>query len=127
MVGAHAAVGLVVLEPEEPDGGQLGEELVGGEGAGRLPLVDVGLDLPLEEVPQRLAEQLVLVGLDHRRTIPPASFSALRGLPPTLRSVTDALVAVQHRDGVRTLTLDSPHNRNALSSRLLGELDAGVA
>ena len=31
--------------------------------------------------------------------------------------------AVQHSDGIRTLTLDSPHNRNALSARLLGELD----
>ena len=82
---AHAAVGLVVLEPEEPDGGQLGEEVVGGEGAGRLPLVDVRLDLPLEEVPERLAEQLVLVGLDHRRTIPPANFGPCGGHTPTLR------------------------------------------
>jgi enoyl-CoA hydratase/carnithine racemase len=36
--------------------------------------------------------------------------------------VTDALVGVQHSDGVRTLTLDSPANRNALSSRLLDDL-----
>jgi methylglutaconyl-CoA hydratase len=49
--------------------------------------------------------------------------------------VTDALVDVQHADGVRTLTLDSPSNRNALSVRLLDQLaqalreatgDAGV-
>jgi methylglutaconyl-CoA hydratase len=40
--------------------------------------------------------------------------------------VTDRLVAVLHRDGIRTLTLDSPHNRNALSSRLLGELDEAL-
>jgi enoyl-CoA hydratase/carnithine racemase len=36
--------------------------------------------------------------------------------------VTDALVDVQHGDGIRTLTLDSPANRNALSSRLLDQL-----
>ena len=83
MVGPHAAVGLVVLEAEEPHGGQLGEELVGGKGPGRLPLVDVRLDLPLEEVPQRLAEQLVLVALDHRRTIPPALFPSPGGAPYT--------------------------------------------
>ena len=86
VVGAHAAVGLVVLEPEQADGRQLGEELVGGERAGRLPLVDVGLDLPLEEVPERLAEELVLVALDHRRTIPPALFHRICGHTPTLRT-----------------------------------------
>jgi methylglutaconyl-CoA hydratase len=37
--------------------------------------------------------------------------------------VTDVLVGVQHSDGIRTLTLDSPHNRNALSTRLLEQLD----
>ena len=36
--------------------------------------------------------------------------------------MTDALVGVQHSHGVRTITLDSPANRNALSSRLLDEL-----
>jgi methylglutaconyl-CoA hydratase len=36
--------------------------------------------------------------------------------------VTDALVDVQHGDGIRTLTLDSPSNRNALSTRLLDQL-----
>jgi methylglutaconyl-CoA hydratase len=36
--------------------------------------------------------------------------------------VTEALVRVHHDDGVRTITLDSPANRNALSSRLLDEL-----
>jgi methylglutaconyl-CoA hydratase len=36
--------------------------------------------------------------------------------------VTGALVDVQHSDGVRTLTLDSPSNRNALSTRLLDQL-----
>ncbi len=79
MVGAHAPVRLVVLEPEEPDGGQFGEELVGGERPSRLPLVDVGLDLMIEEVPERLSEQLMLVRLDHRRTISPANFPSLGG------------------------------------------------
>jgi methylglutaconyl-CoA hydratase len=36
--------------------------------------------------------------------------------------VTDELVDVQHRDGVRTLIMDSPSNRNALSTRLLDQL-----
>jgi methylglutaconyl-CoA hydratase len=36
--------------------------------------------------------------------------------------VTDALVDVRHDDGIRTVTLDSPANRNALSSRLLDQL-----
>jgi len=40
--------------------------------------------------------------------------------------VTDALVGVQHVGGIRTLTLDSPSNRNALSSRLLDELDRAL-
>ncbi len=40
--------------------------------------------------------------------------------------MTDALVGVQHAGGIRTLTLDSPANRNALSSRLLDELDRAL-
>ena len=36
--------------------------------------------------------------------------------------MTDSLVGLQHDGGVRTLTLDSPGNRNALSARLLEEL-----
>jgi methylglutaconyl-CoA hydratase len=40
--------------------------------------------------------------------------------------VGDQLVDVQDRDGTRTVTLDSPSNRNALSSRLLDELAAAV-
>jgi len=40
--------------------------------------------------------------------------------------VTDVLVGVQHSDGIRTLTLDSPHNRNALSARLLEQLDRAL-
>jgi methylglutaconyl-CoA hydratase len=40
--------------------------------------------------------------------------------------VTDSLVGVQHSDGIRTVTLDSPHNRNALSARLLDQLDRAL-
>jgi methylglutaconyl-CoA hydratase len=40
--------------------------------------------------------------------------------------VTDSLVGVQHDGGVRTLTLDSPQNRNALSARLLEELELAL-
>ena len=40
--------------------------------------------------------------------------------------MTDALVGVQQSDGVCTLTLDSPANRNALSARLLEQLDQAL-
>jgi methylglutaconyl-CoA hydratase len=40
--------------------------------------------------------------------------------------VTDAQVHVEHQGPRRTLTLDSPHNRNALSTRLLDELADGL-
>jgi methylglutaconyl-CoA hydratase len=40
--------------------------------------------------------------------------------------VTDHLVNVEDTGAVRTLTLDSPHNRNALSSRLLSELSEAL-
>jgi hypothetical protein len=36
----------------------------------------MGLDLALEEVPQGLAKYLVLVGLDHARTLPPGNSSS---------------------------------------------------
>jgi methylglutaconyl-CoA hydratase len=36
------------------------------------------------------------------------------------------MVGVQHRDGIRTLTLDSPANRNALSARLLEQLEQAL-
>lgn len=39
---------------------------------------------------------------------------------------TENLVHVEDADGVRTLTLDSQHNRNALSSQLVRELLAGI-
>ena len=59
MVGALTAVGLVVLEAEEAGGAQLREQLVGGERAAGLPLVDMRRDLVGEEVPKRLAKQVV--------------------------------------------------------------------
>ncbi|MGD3112522.1 enoyl-CoA hydratase family protein [Streptomyces sp. YGL11-2] len=37
------------------------------------------------------------------------------------------LVARSHEHGIATLTLDSPHNRNALSARLVAELHQGLA
>ena len=40
--------------------------------------------------------------------------------------MTDVVVGVQHDDGVRTLTLDSPGNRNALSARLLAQLEQAL-
>jgi methylglutaconyl-CoA hydratase len=41
--------------------------------------------------------------------------------------VTTGLVHITRRGPVRVLTLDSPHNRNALSARLLDELAEGLA
>jgi enoyl-CoA hydratase len=41
--------------------------------------------------------------------------------------MTEPLVRGSEQRGVRVLTLDSPHNRNALSLRLMTELDAGLA
>jgi methylglutaconyl-CoA hydratase len=40
--------------------------------------------------------------------------------------VADVLVGVQQDDGIRTLTLDSPANRNALSSALLAQLEQAL-
>jgi methylglutaconyl-CoA hydratase len=37
------------------------------------------------------------------------------------------LVRASVRDGVATITLDSPHNRNALSNKLVGELHAALS
>ncbi|WP_030059026.1 MULTISPECIES: enoyl-CoA hydratase family protein [Streptomyces] len=39
----------------------------------------------------------------------------------------EPFVRVSTADAVTTLTLDSPHNRNALSTRLMAELHAGLA
>jgi len=33
---------------------------------------------------------------------------------------------MQHNDGIRTVTLDSPHNRNALSAALLEQLEGAL-
>jgi enoyl-CoA hydratase len=41
--------------------------------------------------------------------------------------MTDPLVRGSEQRGVRVLTLDSPHNRNALSLRLMTELEAGLS
>ncbi|QGK70502.1 enoyl-CoA hydratase family protein [Allosaccharopolyspora coralli] len=41
--------------------------------------------------------------------------------------MTDRFVHVEVADGVATLTLDSPHNRNALSAKLVAELRATLA
>ena len=62
---AQQRVRLVVLEAEQADGAQLGEEFVKGGRACRLPPVDVGFDLTLKQVPQCLAENLMFVRLDH--------------------------------------------------------------
>jgi enoyl-CoA hydratase/carnithine racemase len=40
--------------------------------------------------------------------------------------MSDALVHHRHADGVSTITLDSPHNRNALSAQLLAELNTAI-
>jgi len=40
--------------------------------------------------------------------------------------MSDALVRVEHDQGICTLVLDSPHNRNALSSAMLDELAAAL-
>ena len=48
------------------------------------------------------------------------------GSPLHCALVTDVVVDVQHDDGVRTLTLNSPANRNALSERLLAQLEQAV-
>ncbi|MYS20316.1 enoyl-CoA hydratase, partial [Streptomyces sp. DvalAA-14] len=40
---------------------------------------------------------------------------------------TVPLVRQEHDRGVAVLTLDSPHNRNALSGRLVAELTEGLA
>jgi enoyl-CoA hydratase len=41
--------------------------------------------------------------------------------------MTDRQVRYEVADGVATLTLDSPHNRNAISSTLVGQLRQGLA
>src|SRR5215475_3685507 len=40
--------------------------------------------------------------------------------------MTDTLVRCVHESAVATITLDSPHNRNALSAALIGQLRAGL-
>src|SRR5690606_15072737 len=55
------------------------------------------------------------------------AFRRWRGHGPSLTGVSDALVRVATEPGVTTLTLDSPHNRNALSTPLLAELREALA
>ncbi|MBM4601160.1 enoyl-CoA hydratase, partial [Rhodococcus hoagii] len=40
--------------------------------------------------------------------------------------MTNRQVRYEVADGVATLTLDSPHNRNAISSTLVGQLRQGL-
>ena len=49
MIGSLPAVLLVVFQTEGTDLGQLGKELVSGEDAVVLPLVDVRVDLGFDE------------------------------------------------------------------------------
>ncbi|RVW10344.1 enoyl-CoA hydratase family protein [Prescottella agglutinans] len=44
-----------------------------------------------------------------------------------MTNTTDLLVRYDVADGVATLTLDSPHNRNAISGRLVEQLRRGLA
>src|SRR5207248_2278523 len=66
VVAALAAVLLRVLQPEEPDGGQLLEDLV-REPALVLPLLGMGAELRRHEPPHALSELLVLVRERGRR------------------------------------------------------------
>jgi methylglutaconyl-CoA hydratase len=96
---------------------------MGREGSGGFPLVNMGLNLSFEQIPQCLAEELMFVGLNHCRTIPPGFFgSPFQQVPLHCATVTEELVHVERDGARRTLILDSPHNRNALSSQLLDEL-----
>ena len=61
VVAALPAVLLGVLQAEEADGRELGEDLV-GEPARLLPLGRVGTKLVGDEAPDRVAQRLVLVG-----------------------------------------------------------------
>ena len=65
VVGALAAVGRVVLDAEQAGGAEHREELVGREPPRGLPLVDVGVDLPVHDVADGLAEEVVLLGEAH--------------------------------------------------------------
>ena len=40
--------------------------------------------------------------------------------------MTESLVGYETRGGAAYLTIDSPHNRNAISQRLLADLSAGL-
>jgi hypothetical protein len=61
VVPALAAIGLRVLQPQQPLSGQLGKDLI-GEPAILLPLLGVGGELPFDEAPGGGPQLLVLVG-----------------------------------------------------------------
>ena len=137
LVGAHPAVGLVVLEAEQADGAQLREELVRGEGSRSLPLVDVRGDLLRRRA---RAESCGTGGARRTRSLAEGTtrgrrsdgaslahgllhFGPVEATGPT----GDPLVRFARDGAVGTITLDSPRNRNALSRRLMDELAAALA
>ena len=62
-VAAGAAPALGVVEPEEPELAAAAEDVVGEE-AGVLPLVDVGPQLLVDVPADRVAQLVVLLGVD---------------------------------------------------------------
>ena len=69
VVGPSPAVGRVVLEPQQAELTEATEQVVGREVAGRLPVVGVGVDLGVDQVPHGLAEQVVVLGESQHRRI----------------------------------------------------------
>ena len=65
MVEAEAPVLRVVLDAEDADLAELGEQLVGGERARSLPLVDERVDLLLHDLRDDATEVVVLLGQLH--------------------------------------------------------------
>ena len=66
MIGTLAAVGRVVFQSQQPELAEAGEDLVCGEHARALPLVDARSYLTLDDVTHHLAERVVFFGeLDH--------------------------------------------------------------
>ena len=69
VIGALAAVFRVVFEPEEPEFGHLGEQVVERHHPRRLPFVDVGVDLPFDVLPNDPPEVVVFLGERHVATL----------------------------------------------------------
>jgi hypothetical protein len=61
VVEAGAAVGLGLVEAQQAEVAELLEDLVRGKGLGRLPLVDVRIDLLVDEAAQGLLDLEVFV------------------------------------------------------------------